>query len=156
MLFRSHSYIRQEAPRLNALLVKLVGKHREGHPELVTIQEIFAALAQELHAHLLKEEQVLFPYLQRMELAAGQGSELPSACFDSVGTPIARMLAEHDDAGALLSRMRSLSNNYQAPADACPTYLGLYRGLEDFERDLHRHIHLENNILFPRAVRMES
>lgn len=100
--------------------------------------------------HLMKEEQVLFPYIDAKEQGAS-----PHACFENVKHPIANMLAEHDDAGAVLAQIRSLSNNYTPPAGACPTYVALYRGLEEFERDLHQHVHLENNILFPRAIELE-
>ncbi len=150
-----HTYIRQEAPRLNQLAHKVVSKHGPNHPELASIQDLFSALSQELSAHLLKEEQILFPYLHRLEAARTTGAELPPSCFDSVEMPISRMLAEHDDAGALLARLRALSDNFQAPPEACPSFLGLYQGLEDFERDLHHHIHLENNILFPRAIQLD-
>jgi regulator of cell morphogenesis and NO signaling len=150
-----HNYVRREAPRLEMLLDKVVTKHGDAHRELDSIRELFSAMSQELFAHMLKEEHVLFPFLQKMEAAAGKGEPLLSSCFDSVGVPIARMLADHDDAGELTARIRALSGNYEAPADACPSYSGLYHGLQEFERDLHRHVHLENNILFPRALEME-
>lgn len=105
---------------------------------------------------MLKEEQVLFPYIARMQQAVLAGAPVPQAFFGTVKRPIANMIAEHDDAGALLSRIRELSSGYAAPAGACPTFVALYSGLQDFERDLHRHIHLENNILFPRAAEMEA
>lgn len=152
---RHHNYIRQEAPRLEVLLDKVVSRHGDAHPELSSIRELFSALSQELFAHMMKEEQVLFPFLQKMETAARAGTPPPSACFGSVGVPIARMLADHDDAGELTARIRSLSDNYQAPDGACPSYRGLCHGLQEFERDLHRHVHLENNILFPRALEMD-
>ena len=152
---RHHSYVRDEAPRLEALLQKVVNRHGEAHPELSTIQETFTALAGELSTHMLKEERVLFPFLEQMEAAVRTGEPLPVGCFPSVEFPIARMLAEHDDAGALTARIRELSGSYQPPEGACPSYRGLYHGLEEFERDLHHHVHLENNILFPRAVEME-
>lgn len=153
---RHHSYVRREAPRLEVLLDKVVGRHGADRPELFSIRDLFSAVYQELFTHMLKEEQVLFPFLQKMETAARTGAPLPSACFESVGVPIARMLADHDDAGELTARIRALSGDYQAPDGACPSYLGLYHGLEEFERDLHRHVHLENNILFPRALEMEQ
>jgi regulator of cell morphogenesis and NO signaling len=152
---RHHSYIRQEAPRLETLLAKVVSRHGDAHQELFSIRYLFSAMSQELFAHLLKEEQVLFPFLQKMEIAAGAGTPLPSACFGPIGVPIAQMLADHDGAGELTARIRALSANYEAPAGACPSYRGLYFGLQEFERDLHRHVHLENNILFPRALEME-
>jgi len=153
---RHHRYVREEAPRVEALLEKVVSKHDEAHPELKPIQETFVALSQELSAHMMKEEQVLFPFLEKMELAARTGGPAPIGCFESVEFPIARMLADHDDAGALTAKIRTLSGGYQAPAEACPTYRGLYHALEEFEHDLHHHVHLENNILFPRAVEMEQ
>lgn len=153
---RHHSYVRREGPRLETLLDKVVSRHGASHPELLSIRDLFSALDRELVTHMFKEEHVLFPFLQKLETAARNGESLPPACFDSVGTPIARMLADHDDAGELLSKMRALSSGYQAPAGACPSYLGLYHGLQEFERDLHMHVHLENNILFPRALEMDQ
>jgi regulator of cell morphogenesis and NO signaling len=152
---RHHSYVREEGPRLEMLLDKVVKRHGADHPELLSIRDLFSAIHQELVTHMFKEEHVLFPYLQKMEIAVREGGPLPLACFDSVGTPIARMLADHDDAGEILAKIRVLSGNYQAPAGACPSYLGLYHGLQEFERDLHLHVHLENNILFPRALEMD-
>lgn len=152
---RHHRYVRDESPRLEAMLGKVVSKHGEAHPELRAIQETFLALTQELFAHMMKEERVLFPFVGDMEAASHAGGPAPHGCFPSVEFPIARMLAEHDDAGALTATIRELSGGYRAPEDACPSYRGLYSGLEAFERDLHHHVHLENNILFPRAVEME-
>jgi regulator of cell morphogenesis and NO signaling len=153
---KHHAYVRHEAPRIQGLLTKVLAKHGPTHPEIAKIDELFSAIAQELSTHLLKEEQVLFPYVERMEAALLAGERVPAAFFGTVKRPIASMIAEHDDAGALLSQIRLLSSGYSAPDGACPTFLGLYRGLEEFERDLHQHIHLENNILFPRAVEMEQ
>ena len=152
---RHHRYVRDEAPRLEALLEKVINRHGEAHPELVAIQETFGALSQELFAHMMKEERVLFPFVEQMETAAANGARAPIGCFPTVEFPIARMLSEHDDAGALTSRIRELSGAFQPPESACSSYRGLYHRLEEFERDLHHHIHLENNILFPRAVEME-
>jgi len=120
-----------------------------------SIQELFQALTDELSLHMMKEENVLFPWLVQMEAALTEERPVPPAMFGSVEMPISRMLADHDDAGVLTARIRSLSGGFAAPGDACPTYRALYQGLEDFERDLHEHIHLENNILFPRALEME-
>jgi regulator of cell morphogenesis and NO signaling len=138
------------------LLTKVLSKHGPTHPEIAQIDELFSAISQELSTHMVKEEQVLFPYVERMEAAVLAGQPVPVAFFGTVKRPIANMVAEHDDAGALLSKIRSLSNGYTAPPGACPTFLGLYQGLEGFERDLHHHVYLENNILFPRAVEMEQ
>ena len=150
-----HGYVRRETPRIDTLLSKVTAKHGPAHPEVIRIESLFRAIGQELSTHMLKEEQVLFPYVERMEHAILNGEPAPPAFFGSVTRPIANMVAEHDDAGALLAQIRELSSGYNAPADACPTFLGLYKALDEFERDLHHHIHLENNILFPRAVEME-
>ncbi len=125
------------------------------HSELGAIQDSFVALSQELFAHMMKEERVLFPFLDAMEAAVRAGQAPPLGCFASVELPIARMLADHDDAGALLAKMRDLSCGYRAPDGSCPSYRGLYQALEEFERDLHHHVHLENNILFPLAAEIE-
>lgn len=151
-----HAYVRRETPRIETMLTKVVAKHGPAHPELAQIQELFLAIGQELSTHMLKEEQVLFPYMERMEQSVLSGQGVPPAFFGTVKRPIVNMIADHDDAGALLAQIRNLSNEYNAPAGACPTFLSLYRGLQEFERDLHRHVHLENNILFPRAVEMEG
>lgn len=153
---RHHNFVRSEGPRLLALLEKVTTRHGAAHPELATIKDLFAAMFQELSTHMLKEEQVLFPYLNSMDAAVAAGKPVPPAFFGSVQAPIARMLADHDDAGALLAEMSSLSSRYQAPPDACPSYTALYNGLGEFESDLHEHVHLENNILFPRALEMEK
>lgn len=150
-----HGYIRRESPRLISLCVKVVERHGAGHPEVKSIQELFQALADELSLHMVKEETVLFPYLVQMEATLRDRRPVPPAMFGSIEMPISRMLADHDDVGTLTARIRSFSSGFVAPDDACPTYRALYQGLENFERDLHQHIHLENNILFPRALEME-
>jgi regulator of cell morphogenesis and NO signaling len=148
---KHHRYVRDEAPRIEMLLEKVTSRHGAAHPELFTIQESVIAMSTELSAHMAKEEQVLFPFLEKME---GEGA-IPVACFDSIGLPISRMMADHEDAGELLAKIRALSSSFQVPDGACPSYRGLYHSLEEFERDLHHHVHLENNILFPRAIEME-
>jgi regulator of cell morphogenesis and NO signaling len=152
---RHHSFVRRETPRLQGLFEKVRNHHHENHPELRAIQQMFSAMTEELRAHMLKEEQILFPHMQRLEDAAREGRPSPRPPFGTVANPIARMMAEHDNAGELLKQMRSASHDYALPDGACPTYEALYRGLEEFERDLHLHVHLENNILFPRAVELE-
>jgi regulator of cell morphogenesis and NO signaling len=148
-----HAYVRRESPRLTDLLEKVRSRHATAHPELRRIQELFHGLASELADHMLKEERVLFPMIKRLE-EARQVDEAGGASFRGIEFPIQRMMAEHNDAGEALSGIHSLTAAFQPPADACPSFRALYRGLEEFERDLHRHIHLENNILFPRAMEM--
>jgi regulator of cell morphogenesis and NO signaling len=146
-----HVFVRSESARILRLLDKVCGVHGGNHPELLQVQSGFAALAEELSNHMTKEEQILFPYI----LAAEQGSA-PHSCFGSVQNPIRMMMFEHDNAGNVLRELRRISDDYTAPADACISYRTLYQALLDFEADLHQHIHLENNILFPRAIAMEQ
>lgn len=152
---RHHSYVRLAVPRLEAMLSKVVERHGEQYPEVLKIRRLFLALAEELTTHMLKEEQILFPYIERMEQAADAGKPIPPAFFGSVARPIAHMVADHDDAGSVLDSIRSEANHYVPPEDACGTFRALYTGLVDFERDLKLHVHLENNILFPRAMDLE-
>jgi len=151
-----HEYVRSETARLGPLFDKVVQAHGANHPELAELRGTFGALAQELSSHLMKEEMVLFPYMIRLEEAASAGVSAPVPPFGSVRNPVAMMIHEHDGAGEALRSLRRTSNGYAAPADACVSLLSLYRGLADFEADLHRHIHLENNILFPRAIALEQ
>jgi regulator of cell morphogenesis and NO signaling len=151
-----HKYLGEEIPRIAALAVKVTSRHGSAHPELATIGTTFSSLAQDLNVHMLKEEQVLFPYIVRMEKDLNDGKSLPRIFFQTVKNPVRFMMAEHDNAGEFLEQIRQLSNNFTAPADACPSYRAFYQGLQEFEQDLHSHVHLENNILFPRAIAMEE
>lgn len=151
-----HAYVRKELPRLEELAAKVVRRHGDTHAEVPVIQSKLAQLSEELLQHCAKEEIVLFPYVTKLERATTEGTAKPHGCFGSVSNPIAMMTQEHDAAGALVAEMRELSGNYVPPAGACPTYHAFYLGLYEFEQDLHQHIHLENNILFPRAIAMEE
>lgn len=151
-----HAYVRRELPRLAEFAHKVVNRHGDTRPELPKIQAKLAQLSEELTEHLAKEEVVLFPYIAKLERALDEGTEKPHGCFGSVANPIAMMTQEHDAAGELLAEIRNLSGNFTPPAGACPTFHGFYRGLSEFEQDLHQHIHLENNILFPRALALED
>jgi len=130
-----HVYLKTELPRLEAMLQKVMEAHSDAVPP---IAEVFEPMKEELDAHLMKEEMILFPLIR---------SGRPGAMG-----PIRVMLAEHDSAGEALARIRSLTMGYTAPPEACNTWRALYSGLAEMERDLRRHIHLENNILFPRAL----
>jgi regulator of cell morphogenesis and NO signaling len=142
--------------RLVPLLDKVCSVHGRNHPELQQIRVSFQSLVQELATHLMKEEQVLFPYVVRMEEAIIQREPVLPSPFGSIQNPVAMMEHEHDSAGNALRAMREASCGYKAPEDACISYKTLYKALADFEADLHQHIHLENNILFPRAIAMEK
>lgn len=151
-----HVFVREESPRIEALTAKVVGVHGTNHPELLQVQQIFSALAEELRVHLMKEEQMLFPYISLMEESTLAGEPAPPAMFGTVANPVRMMMQEHDGAGEALRALRSVTRDYKAPQDACISYRTLYAALRDYEADLHQHIHLENNVLFPRAVAMEA
>lgn len=144
-----HAYVRTAIPEIEALLEKVCAAHGEDNIELLNIQQDFCDLAEELLNHMGKEEMALFPALKRLE-AAGS-SEHPLA--DTLKTPIAMMEHEHTIAGDLMKSIRNLSNHYTVPEFACPTYRVTYQKLKQFDDDLMTHVHLENNILFPRAER---
>jgi len=151
-----HKYTREEIARLGPLFDKVCSVHEKNHPELLQIRGTFQGLAQELTTHLMKEEMVLFPYIVRMEESVIEKEPIVPGPFGTVRNPVSMMEHEHDSAGNALRAMCEASNGYCAPADACVSYQTLYKALAAFETDLHQHIHLENNILFPRAVAMEK
>lgn len=151
-----HAFTREELERLGALLAKVCGVHGQNHPELLQIQDQFGKLRGDLEPHMLKEESVLFPYIIRMEEATVGNQALPAPPFGTVRNPVRVMMAEHDAAGYILGRIREASSDYTVPADGCISYKTLYSALTALEVDLHQHIHLENNILFPRAVEQEG
>lgn len=151
-----HKLTREETARLKKLLAKVCSVHGKNHPELLAIQETFLALDQELALHLMKEENVLFPYIMRTEEALFQNEPPLPGPFGTVQNPIRMMVQEHDGAGEALRAIRQASHDFSLPQDACISYQTLYQALAAFEADLHQHIHLENNILFPRSVEMEE
>ncbi len=150
-----HEYVKIEVPRLEKLLAKVCSVHAQNHPELLEVQGTFGELGQELSAHLMKEEQILFPYIVQAEASVNGGQAAPHSCFGTVQNPIRMMMFEHDNAGNALRQIRATSKDFAIPADACISYQTLYQVLQAFEADLHQHIHLENNILFPRALALE-
>jgi regulator of cell morphogenesis and NO signaling len=153
---KHHAYVKRELPRLAQLAQKVVNRHGSTKPELPVIASTLMQLDEELTHHLAKEEAVLFPYIAGLERSVSLGTPRPRSCFGTVANPIAMMTQEHDAAGTLTSEIRRLSGNFTTPEDACPTFHAFYDGLREFEQDLHQHIHLENNILFPRAIELES
>lgn len=152
---RHHAYVRENIPVLKRNLEKICQVHGGHHPELFEINELFISSAGELTMHMQKEEIMLFPFIQRLEKAKNESSPLPGAPFGSVSNPIGMMMAEHQTEGNRFDEISRLSNNYQVPEDGCTTYEVTFKQLKDFENDLHRHIHLENNILFPKAIELE-
>ncbi len=140
---RHHTFMRRELPRIAGLMARVAPAHGARHGEvLAPLAETFAALREEIESHLADEEERTFPMIRR--LLTGPRDPQVDAAMDELEH-------EHDAAGEALARMRAVTNNYQVPADACPTYCALYDALQALERDLHAHIHLENNILFPRT-----
>ena len=155
IIAKHHVFTAQELERLGPLMEKVYTRHGAQHPELAELRSIFGELTASLLPHMQKEELVLFPYIQALEASLADGSPLASPHFGTVENPIRMMMAEHDIDGDRLRRMREMTNGYVLPEGACPSYGALYAGLEDLERDLHRHIHLENNVLFPAATELE-
>ncbi len=153
---KHHTFTREELARLEALLAKVCAVHGQNHPELFHIQNQFQELRRDLEPHMLREERVLFPYIIRMEETIEEKQPLPVPPFGTVRNPVRVMRAEHDAAGEILRAMREASSDYTTPPDGCISYQTLYSALIALEADLHQHIHLENNILFPRAVEMEQ
>lgn len=151
-----HVFTRSELSRLLTLMEKVARKHGNGHPELLEMQEKLDALNTELLPHMAKEEMVLFPYIKELDNAKTRGRIAAPPHFGSVRNPVRMMMFEHDAAGEILRKMRDLSSDYKVPEGACPSFAALYAGLEDLEKDLHRHIHLENNVLFVQAIELEG
>ncbi len=153
---KHHAYVKEEVPRLQFLSQKVAARHGATRPELGEIQKLTEEVCSELLQHMQKEEMILFPYITNLERnlkSCGPGS---LECLGTVRNPIRVMMAEHDAAGAMMARIRELSDGFTAPEGACPTYRGFYQTLAEFEHDLHRHVHLENNVLFPRTIELEE
>jgi regulator of cell morphogenesis and NO signaling len=152
-----HAYMHEALPRLGGLVGKVLHAHGAHHGDMLRqVQVLYGSLDTELTNHLRKEEEVLFPYIVAAEAHRQGGPEGPAACFGSVGDPIRQMEREHESAGEVLAQIRKATGGYALPDDACPTFRALYEELEQMEKDLHQHIHLENNILFPKANAAEA
>lgn len=149
-----HRYVRETAPTILAHAKKVARVHGDHRPETVRIAELFEGVVRELDQHMQKEEGILFPAIKR--IAGGAGSAPAAMPFGSIRNPIRMMEMEHQDAGNDMAEIRQLSHDFTPPEDACMTYRVLYQELHAFEQDLHQHVHLENNILFPKAVELEQ
>ena len=156
ILDKHHTYTADEMQRLEALVEKVVGAHSANHPEVLSMRSLLQQLFAELKNHMAKEEQILFPFVAQVEQSILQNRPAPFVPFGTVNNPIHMMMFEHDNAGEILRELRKLSSDYKAPGDACISYRTFYKALEAFEQDLHQHIHLENNILFPKAIALEE
>ena len=156
ILDQHHVFTKNEMARLEPLADKVVGAHGANHSELLELRDLMRQLFEDLRPHMFKEEQILFPFIITLEKARQENRPAPFPPFGTVNNPIRMMLAEHDTAGEILRELRKLSADYRVPADACISFKTFYEALSAFEQDLHQHIHLENNLLFPKAVALEE
>jgi regulator of cell morphogenesis and NO signaling len=151
-----HKYVRKAIPVIFEYTQKVAKVHGQNHPEAVKIADLFLQITDELNRHMCKEEDVLFPYFKHLQVADDNGMKIEAASFGKVENPINMMEHEHDTVGKLFDEIKTLSDNYTPPSDACTTYKLSYAKLKEFEDDLHKHIHLENNILFQKAIELEA
>ncbi|MFZ6051215.1 iron-sulfur cluster repair di-iron protein [Halocola ammonii] len=149
-----HNYVENTIPVIKTYLEKLSRVHGARHPELYKIRDLFEQSAGDLAAHMKKEELILFPYIKSLENSIDKGKDLPRPHFGHIDNPVKMMEDEHAQEGERCRKIAELSSNYMCPPDGCQTYRVAFSILEEFERDLHKHIHLENNILFPEARNM--
>jgi len=148
-----HEYVRNELPRILAYLQRVASKHGDRHPEMIKVFQAFAVIKEEMEQHMMKEEKVLFPRIKALE---NKENDLPKSKSGRryLQSPITVMVHEHDHAGSLMQEIRKLTNSYTPPPEACTTYRLSFASLHAFELDLHQHVHLENNILFPKALQL--
>ncbi|OAD90215.1 iron-sulfur cluster repair di-iron protein [Aequorivita soesokkakensis] len=151
-----HGYVEESSPMLLQYSKRVNHVHGHHYTELGEIEALVTQVVQELAAHMKKEELILFPFIKKLVKAEREGSDIPAIHFGTVENPIKMMEAEHEEAGEIMRRIAELSNNYTPPQGACNTYRAFYAKLEEFEQDLHQHVHLENNILFPKALNLEK
>lgn len=151
-----HEYIEAKTPVLLMYLDKLCKVHGERHPELFEINNLFKISSSELLNHLQKEEVVLFPFIKTMTNAIKNNQAIEQPYFGTVENPIAMLRHDHETEGNLFAKISELTNEYNPPMDACETYKVTFAMLKEFEQDLHKHIHLENNILFQKAIELEE
>ncbi len=151
-----HSYVKKSLPDIRAYAAKVAQVHGVHHPELTAVLQLVEEVNRELTSHMLKEEKVLFPFIKDLVAAGNNEKPIQAAHFGTVQNPINMMEMEHEMVGKNMEEIRTLTNNYTLPEDACASYSLLFRMLDEFENDLHIHIHLENNILFPKALDIEK
>lgn len=152
---KHHRYVEKKIQEITPFLDKVVRVHSDRHPELLEVQQLFNVSAGELAQHMKKEELMLFPFIRKMVAASASGARV-EAPFGTVQNPIRMMMHDHDGEGERFRKIQELTNGYTPPSDACNTYKVTYALLKEFEEDLHLHIHLENNILFPKSIEMEK
>lgn len=150
-----HKYVEEKTPIIQQFLEKLCKVHGGSHPELFQVKQLFDGSAQDLASHMKKEELMLFPFIKKMVKAKDNMEAIPQPAFGTVENPVNMMKHEHTVEGERLRSIAGITGEYMPPADACNTFKVTYAMLQDFENDLHKHIHLENNILFPKAIKLE-
>ena len=151
-----HQYVKEMMPVISQHTSKVARVHGQEHPEVVEVSKIFEQVKEELSHHMMKEEQILFPYIKTLVESKRQDVKRSTSPFHDITNPIRMMENEHEFAGQGLAAIRELSNNFQPPAEACTTYKVAFMELESFMKDLHIHVHKENNILFPKAIALEK
>nr|WP_294895237.1 iron-sulfur cluster repair di-iron protein [uncultured Pedobacter sp.] len=151
-----HKYVKESLPFMTELSNKVARVHGENHPELIEVAKTFNSLAKDFGLHLMKEENILFPYIKELVSAKKEGRKLSNAPFGKVNNPTQMMETEHEKAGEDMQAIRTLTNNFELPQGACNSYQILFKKLAEFENDLFNHVHLENNILFPKAIALEK
>jgi regulator of cell morphogenesis and NO signaling len=151
-----HKYVSRMLPVILTHTQKVASVHGENHPETIKIAKIFSAVNQEMKHHMMKEEKILFPHINHLVLTKRNGSKAERPYYGTIKNPIAMMENEHQSAGDGMFEIRKLANNFTTPDDACQTYRVVFKELKEFEEDLHKHVHLENNILFPKAIELEE
>ncbi|MFZ0301184.1 MAG: hemerythrin domain-containing protein [Terracidiphilus sp.] len=151
-----HNRVRQELPRLAEMATKLLANHSDRATELTMIAELIGTLRGEMYVHIQKEEQVLFPFISQMDQESIVAYPPAHACFRSVTHPIFMMEQEHESADHIVAEIIRLTNHFEPPSWACATHTALFSGLREFEAGLRQHVHLENDILFPRAIKLEA
>jgi regulator of cell morphogenesis and NO signaling len=153
---KHHKYVTNSHPMMLELSAKVARVHGDRHLELIEINRLFVEIAEELMSHMYKEENILFPFIKEIAKAKREGSELNRPAFGTIQNPINMMESEHVSAGGSLEEIKELSLNFTPPEDACNSYRVFFSKLNEYEQDLHHHIHLENNILFPKAIAAEK
>jgi len=149
-----HAYLNENTAQIAAYADKIAGVHGSHHPEVIEIAAIFARIATDMAAHLREEEELLFPAIKRIDAARRAGNTPEDADVETIGATLSKLAQEHQEIGDAVHAIRHLSHGYAIPEDVCNTFVVTYRMLEEFEDDLHKHVHLENNILFPKAARL--
>ena len=151
-----HSYVRRMIPIISEHVNKVASVHGSNHPELKEIARIFSVVYKDLKQHMMKEEEILFPHIKYLVKSKANGTKIESPYFGTVQNPVRLMESEHQNAGDELFEIRRLSNSYKVPEDACNTFSVTFQELKEFEEDLHKHVHLENSILFPKSIQLEA